>query len=175
MDFRHPQPAADLFSPLRIAGEFVKTINRLAILLLRPILVLFMGLLLMLQTLSFPGQFRHMAEESPQDAHLRWPLTIIAGTIFLCLELVAFSVWKLLALVKNHTILTNASRKWMNLIIFAIALAWAIVFSIFVTIALQADDPGAPVMLMFIQMMIAIIGMIAIVIRGVFLEAIDRS
>jgi preprotein translocase subunit SecG len=35
------------------------------------LMVIFFGLLLMLQFLSFPGQFRYMAEREPETAYLR--------------------------------------------------------------------------------------------------------
>ncbi len=153
----------------------MKLLERLAVVLLRPVLVVLMLLLLMLQTLSFPGEFRHMAEQSPQDANLRWPFTIIAGILLLCLELVVFSVWKLLTLVKSKKILTSASRKWMNLIISAIATAWLIIITIAAFVVWDADDPGVAVMLFFIQSVVAVIGLVAIVLRGVFLDAINQK
>ena len=44
----------------------------------RVFLVVLFGILVVFQTLSLPGQFRYMAEESPEDAYLRWPLTTVA-------------------------------------------------------------------------------------------------
>ncbi len=112
-----------------------------------------------------------MAHESPQDAHLRWPLTIIVGAVLLSLELIVLSLWKLLTLVKEKTILTHASQKWMNLMIFGISLTWAIMFPIACFILWNADDPGAPVMFIFMQILVTVIGMTAIVVRGVFMDA----
>lgn len=57
---------------------------------LRVCLVVLFGVLLVFQTLSLPGQFAHMAQESPEFGPLRWvgftaddpglPLLLFAGT-----------------------------------------------------------------------------------------------
>ena len=51
------------------------TLVRRVVVPLRAALVLLFALLVVLQTLSFPGQFAHMAREHPDQADLRWPLT----------------------------------------------------------------------------------------------------
>ena len=57
-----------------------------AVTALRLFLVAFFAILVMLETLSFPGQFRHMAKENPDEAHLRWPLTALAVFLIVCVR-----------------------------------------------------------------------------------------
>lgn len=52
------------------------TVHRV-VLPLRVFLVVLFGVLVMLQTFSLPGQFAHMAKESPDMAYLRWPATAV--------------------------------------------------------------------------------------------------
>ena len=52
--------------------------TRRAVTALKVFLVLLFGILVVFQTLSLPGQFAYMAEQSPEDAYLRWPLTAVA-------------------------------------------------------------------------------------------------
>ena len=42
-------------------------------------------LLVVFQTLSFPGQFASMAKENPDMANLRWPLTAFTAIELLCI------------------------------------------------------------------------------------------
>jgi hypothetical protein len=69
---------------------------RLAVVPLRLLLVALFALLALFQFMSLPGQFAHMAEESPDVAHLRWPLTLVAGAILLCAQVVIVCTWRLL-------------------------------------------------------------------------------
>lgn len=49
-----------------------------AVAALRFFLVALFGVLVFFETVSLPGQFAHMARESPDDAYLRWPATIVS-------------------------------------------------------------------------------------------------
>src|SRR3954471_8259807 len=99
--------------------------------LLRIFLVVLFGILVMFQTFSLPGQFAHMAQESPEDAYLRWPLTAVTVFWVLCVQVVIVSTWKLLSLVKNDRIFTEASLKWVDLIVWAIGAAWVVLVGVF--------------------------------------------
>lgn len=114
------------------------TENR-AVAALRFFLVVLFGILVVFQLLSLPGQFRQMAEQNPNDAPLRWPMTIIAGFLVLCVQVVVVATWQLLTLVKNDRIFSDASQTWVN----AIAAAWLVVTGLFLWVGFQADDPGA--------------------------------
>ena len=53
-------------------------------------------LLTILQFLSIPGQFRYMAEQEPERAFLRWPLTILGMLAILAIQIVLVSLWFLI-------------------------------------------------------------------------------
>ncbi len=86
---------------------------------LRVFLVLLFGILVVFQTLSLPGQFAYMAEESPDLAYLRWPMTAVSVFWVLCVQVVIVSTWKLLTLVKNDRIFSEASLAWVDAIVWA--------------------------------------------------------
>ena len=52
-------------------------IERRAVTALRVMLHVLLAVLLLVQVMSIPGQFAHMAQEHPDQAHLRWPLTAL--------------------------------------------------------------------------------------------------
>src|SRR3954451_8290243 len=97
-----------------------------AVVPLKICLVVLFGILVVFQTLSLPGQFRHLAQESPEDAHLRWPLTAISVFLVLCVQVVVVATWKLLDLVSSDRIFTRDSLVWVDAILGAVAAAWLV-------------------------------------------------
>jgi hypothetical protein len=61
-----------------------------------------------------------MAQEDPEHAYLRWPATAVTVFWVLCIQLVIVSTWKLLTLVQNDRIFSEASLMWVNAIVGAI-------------------------------------------------------
>jgi hypothetical protein len=133
--------------------------------------VLLFGILLVFQTLSLPGQFAHMAQESPGDAHLRWPMTAISVFWVLCVQVVIVSTWKLLTMVKNDRIFTEASLAWVDAIVWAIVAAWVVLLGVFLYVGFHADDPGLPMVLLLMLIGIAVLGLLMVVMRALLRQA----
>src|SRR5918998_5379952 len=89
--------------------------------LLQAALALLFALLLMLQWFSFPGQFAHVAREHPEEADLRWPLTVFVGVLILCVQVVVVCTWRLLSMVRQDVIFTASALRWVDIIIAALA------------------------------------------------------
>jgi hypothetical protein len=142
-----------------------------AIVPLRICLVVLFGVLVVFQTLSLPGQFRYMAEQHPEDADQRWPLTAIAVFLVLCVQVVVVATWKLLGLVSSDRIFTPSSLVWVDAIIGAIAAAWLVLLGIFVWVGFHADDPGAPMLLLLILVAGAVLGLLIVVMRALLRQA----
>jgi hypothetical protein len=138
---------------------------------LRVFLVLLFGILLVFQTLSLPGQFAHMAQESPGDAHLRWPMTAVSVFWVLCVQVVIVSTWKLLTLVKNDRIFSEASLAWVDAIVWAIVAAWMVLLGVFIYVGFRADDPGLPMVLLLMLIGIAVLGLLMVVMRALLRQA----
>ncbi|MFI6067873.1 DUF2975 domain-containing protein [Micromonospora sp. NPDC051227] len=133
-------------------------------------MVLF-GVLLVFQTLSLPGQFAYMAQESPEDAYLRWPATIVAVFWVLCVQVVIVATWKLLSLVKSDRIFTEASLKWVDAIVWAIAAAWVVLVGVFLYVGFNADDPGMPLLLFLLTVGVTVLGLLMVVMRALLRQA----
>ena len=138
---------------------------------LRVFLVLLFGILVMFQTFSLPGQFRYMAEESPDLAYLRWPLTAVSVFWVLCVQVVIVSTWKLLTLVKKDRIFTQASLAWVDAIVWAVAAAWVVLLGVFLYIGFRADDPGLPLLLFLMLIGVAVLGLLMVVMRALLRQA----
>lgn len=147
------------------------TSEKWAVAALRVFLVLLFGILVVFQTLSMPGQFRYMAEESPEDAYLRWPATAVSILLILCMQVVIVATWKLLTRVKDDRIFSEPSLRWVDAIVWAVAAAWAVLLGVFVYVVLQADDPGAPMLLFLLLTGVTVLGLLMVVMRALLRRA----
>ncbi len=146
-------------------------IEQRAVALLRVFLVVLFGILVMLQTFSLPGQFRYMAQQSPESAYLRWPLTAVAVFWVLCIQVVVVCTWQLLTLVKDDRIFSDASLRWVNGIVAAVGAAWVVLLGVFLYVGFRADDPGLPLLLFLLLVGVAVLGLLLVVMRALLRQA----
>ncbi|MDQ2587836.1 DUF2975 domain-containing protein [Saccharothrix yanglingensis] len=138
---------------------------------LRVFLVLLFGVLLLFQVMSLPGQFAHMAERSPEMAHLRWPLTAVTVFWVLCVQVVVVATWKLLTLVKNDRIFSEPALRWVDAIVWAVAAGWATFGVVFLFVGFNADDPGVPLLMFLLLVGITVLGLLMVVMRALLRQA----
>jgi fatty acid desaturase len=129
--------------------------------------VLLFGVLVLFQIMSPPGQFAHTAQEDPEHAYLRLPATAVTVFWVLCIQVVIVSTWKLLTLVKNDRIFSDASPDWVNAIVWAIAAAWVVLLGVLLYVGFNADDP----VLLFLM----VVGVTVLVLLMVVLRALLRQ
>lgn len=142
-----------------------------AVAALRVFLVLLFGILVVFQTLSLPGQFAHMASQNPDLAHLRWPLTAITVFWVLCAQVVIVCTWKLLTLVKDDRIFSEASLAWVDAIVWAIVAAWLSLCGFTLWIGINADDPAPIMILLLVSAGVTVFGLLMVVMRALLRQA----
>ena len=138
---------------------------------LRVFLVSLFAILVLFQTMSLPGQFAHMAEESPDQAYLRWPATAVTVFWVLCAQVVIICTWKLLTLVRSDRIFTHASLVWVTAIVWAIGAGWLTLLGVFLYVGFNANDPGLPLLLFLMLMGGAVLGLLMVVMRALLRQA----
>ncbi|WP_233579055.1 MULTISPECIES: DUF2975 domain-containing protein [unclassified Micromonospora] len=138
---------------------------------LRVFLVVLFGVLVMFQTFSLPGQFAHMAKESPDFAYLRWPATAVTVFWVLCVQVVIVATWKLLSLVENDRIFTEGALKWVDAIVWAVAAAWVVLVGVFLYVGFNAADPGLPLLLFLMTTGVTVLGLLMVVMRALLRQA----
>ena len=138
---------------------------------LRAFLVVLFGVLVVLQTLSLPGQFAHMADEEPDMAHLRWPLTVVTVFWVVCVQVVIVAIWKLLGRVERDRIFSDASFAWVDAIVYAIGAGWVTLTGVFLYVGFTADDPGLPLLLFLLSVGVAVAGLLMVVMRALLRKA----
>jgi hypothetical protein len=138
---------------------------------LRIFLVLLFAVLVMFGTFSLPGQFAHMAKESPEHAYLRWPATAVTVFWVLCIQVVIVSTWKLLTMVETDNIFSSAALGWVDTIVWAIGAAWVVLLGVFLYVGFQAQDPGLPLLLFLLLIGVAVLGLLMVVMRALLRQA----
>ncbi|OZD78649.1 hypothetical protein CH260_02210 [Rhodococcus sp. 05-2256-B2] len=138
---------------------------RAVVLLLRLFLAALFAVLVLMQVMSLPGQFAHMAQESPESAYLRWPLTIVSIFWVLCIQVVVIATWKLLTMVNRNAIFTRASLVWVDTITWSIVAAWVVLVGVFLYVGFGADDPGLPLLLFLLVVVVAVAALLMVVMR----------
>src|SRR5215210_534321 len=123
------------------------------------------GVLVLFQVMSLPGQFAFMAQQDPEHAYLRWPATAVTVFWVLCIQVVIVCTWKLLALVKNDRIFSEASMAWVNAIIWAVVAAWVVLVGVFLYVGFNADDPGVPLLLFLMLIGVTVLALLMVVMR----------
>ncbi|MGW6447080.1 DUF2975 domain-containing protein [Lentzea sp. NPDC055074] len=147
--------------------------ERWAVTALRVFLVALFGILVMLETFSIPGQYAHMAQQNPDEAHLRWPSTIVSIFWIVCVQVVIVATWKLLTLVRKDLIFTEGAIKWVNVMVWAIAAAWAVLVGVFIWIGVNADDPGVIVLFFLFTSAVSVVGLVLVVMRALLKRATE--
>jgi heme/copper-type cytochrome/quinol oxidase subunit 2 len=142
--------------------------------LLKVVLSIFFALSLMLQFLSFPGQFRYMAEQEPENANLRWPLTALAFTMILAVQIIVVSVWKIVDALERE-LGKRTQLKFVNFAIAALSYIWLVMASGLILLLLNADDPGLPVVITVIETAVTSVGLLFLFYRRLLNRALDRA
>ena len=132
---------------------------------LRAVLVPVFLLLTMLQWLSFPGQFRAIAEDSPEWPW-RWPLTIVAGLTVLCVQVAVASLWWALGIVRDRGILSPSLDRWLLAMGLSLAGTAVVAGCTWLALVVQADDPGGPIVLLMMVMLNVVVALLVGVVRS---------
>lgn len=142
-----------------------------AVLPLRLLLVVAFGLLLVLQTLSLPGQLAHEAEQDPGPDAERWVLLAILVAGLACVQVVIVCTWRLLAMVQADRIFSTAAFRWVDGIIGAVGLGCLLLLGLFLWVGVTADDPGAPLLLLVLLTAAGVLALLVVVMRALLVQA----
>lgn len=138
---------------------------------LRFFLVVLFAVLVLFQVMSLPGQFRHMAEQDPEMAYLRWPATAVTVFWVLCVQVVVVCTWKLLTLVLADEIFTDGALRWVDGIVWAVGAAWVVLVAVLLFVGFNATDPGLPLLLFLLTVGVTVLGLLMVVMRALLRRA----
>lgn len=148
----------------------MKSVSRL-VPLLRILLVLLFAGLVVAQVAILPGTLAHMSVEQPESAYLRWPLLIFAIAELLCVQVVIVCTWRLLSMVKADSIFSQGAFTWVNAILWAMTVAWSLLFVVFIYFTVKISGPGLPVLLFGMVLAGGVLVLLMIVMRALLRQA----
>lgn len=137
---------------------------------LRVLLALAFAALLLAQVRVLPATYDDWVRQSPESAHSPW-LLVVAVLVLLCVQVVIVCTWKLLTMVKDDRIFSEASMGWVNVIVGAMAAAWFLLLGAFVHVVGAGGSPGLSVALLLMLVAGAVLGLLMVVMRALLRQA----
>lgn len=147
--------------------------SRLIVFLLRAVLVVAALWLVVILTLSMPGGL------SDEPALVRIPVQIALSAVILCVLAVIVCIWRLLTLLRRDRIFSEASRRWVDAIVWALGIGWSVLAVLAITATSiiyftpELRDPGVPMVLFGIVVLAAVPVLLMLVMRGLLRQATD--
>ena len=118
-------------------------------------IVLLFAIVTLLQIFSFPGQFAHMRRVGSIELLFEIWLTLLLALWLLTAQFSLFCLWKIVTQIATASIYSKSSLHWLDKLVQAFKYALITAITVFLSIAVQADDPGAPVMLIALTLFIS--------------------
>lgn len=118
-------------------------------------IILLFAIITMLQLFSFPGQFAHMRKLGKIELIFEIWLVLLVGIWLLSAQIGLLCLWKILAQITSKTLFDPISILWLSRLVKTFKYALFVGIALLLTIALQADDPGAPVLLTALTLFIS--------------------
>jgi len=144
---------------------------------LRILLVLAFAYSLVLLFLSIPGSLIADLDDATAPPRLVWPIAVAVELGVLGVLVIIVCTWKLLTMVKQDRIFTDASLRWVNIIVRTFVIGWAALcvlaayLSAVIYLTPELRDPGVPMMLFGAVLLGAVLVMLVAVLRALLRRA----
>jgi len=145
------------------------TIQRL-VPLLKVLLVLGFAAIVLLQVMSVPGTLSYNAAQS-EDPFWFWPLLVVLELELVCVQVVLVATYRLLGMVQQDRIFSDAAFRWVDVILGAMGLAWLVWAGLGVFVFATSDDPGLPLVMGILLLAGAVVGLLMLVMRTLLRQA----
>ena len=118
-------------------------------------IILLFAIVTMLQIFSFPGQFAHMRRVGSIELLFEIWLTLLLAVWLFTAQFALLCLWKIVGQISLASIYSSTALKWLDRLVQAFKYALITAITVFISIAIQADDSGAPVMLIALTLFIS--------------------
>lgn len=146
---------------------------RLAVVPLRIMLALTFAALLVAELMSLPGMFAHWSEESPEFDEVRWPLLIGFELGLVCVQVVIACIWRLLTLVGEGRVFSDEAIRWVDVILAAIGVAWALLLAFTAFVFVSSGEPGNGFAALLVFLPGTVFALLMVVMRALLLQATE--
>jgi hypothetical protein len=148
----------------------------LTILILRIVLAMVLAGSVFVQLVMVPLLAIDLNDLRPEFAYLRTPLLIIVVLGIVTIQVVLVCVWRLVTMVRRGTVFSDASFRYVNVVIGAIAAASLLTFALGVLLAPgEAVAPGIVLLIGGAAVLVACIALIVLVMRELLAQAVARD
>ncbi|RMI13326.1 DUF2975 domain-containing protein [Cellulomonas triticagri] len=145
--------------------------TRWAVLALRALIAVLLAGLLLVQVVIVPLLMADL-DGSPEAAHLRWPLGVVAVLGLATVEVALVCVWRLLALVRRGTVFSPAAFRWVDVIAGSAVGAWLLTIVLaFVLAPGEAVAPGVVLLVVLGGVAAAGVALLVLVLRALLVQA----
>jgi len=149
---------------------------RRVVLPLRVLLVLVLVALLAAQIWVLPELVPDIAEPSTEQSFMRATMLTVLVVGLLCVQVVVVCTWKLLTLAATDRIFSAGAFPWVNGIVGAMVIGWAMLLGAFVCsyyfiVDEVSDDPVLPALLLVLLLVGAVVGLLMVVMRSLLRQA----
>ncbi|WP_324274608.1 DUF2975 domain-containing protein [Blastococcus brunescens] len=149
---------------------------RHVVLPLRILLVIVFGGLVAAQIWALPGLLPDLAEPTLERSVMRWTMLAVSVLGVVCVQVVVVCTWKLLTMVTDDRIFSASALRWVNAIVWAVAVGWLMLLGTFVCsyyfiVDEVSDDPVLPALLLLLLLIGAVLGLLLVVMRALLRQA----
>ncbi|WP_336921989.1 DUF2975 domain-containing protein [Aquipuribacter sp. SD81] len=144
---------------------------RRAVAPLRVLLVVAFVALVVAQVHTLPDQLARLAEANPDLAYLRAPVLVVSVLHVVCLQVVVVCTWRLLTMVEQDRIFTEASSRWLDAIVAAVVVAELLLLGEVAHLLLAFGLTGLSFLLGLMAVAGAVLALLLLVVRALLLQA----
>ena len=142
-----------------------KTIPPALLLVARLVLAGLFLIITLLQTLSFPGQFRHEAATGHGSQVARWVLTSIVALWFFFAQIAIIALERILTAIYRVEMGSISSQRWLNALVRILGISAGYGITITAFAAVKTQDPGPGVVTAALTLFCATTFVVAFFIR----------
>lgn len=149
---------------------------RRVVLPLRILLVMVFAALVGAQIWGVPQVLPDLADPTLERQFMRWTMLAVAVLALACFQVVIVCTWTLLSMVTDDRIFSAGAMPWVNGIVRAVVVGWAMLFATFVCsyyfiVDEVSDDPVLPALLLLSLLVGAVVGLLVVVMRALLRQA----
>jgi hypothetical protein len=123
------------------------------------------------QLRAVPAIYDDWVRDAPAAAVPRWPLLVLALLLLATVQVVIVCVWRLLTMVAERRIFSEASFAWVDAVVVVLAAACALVLVAFVHSVLLGEGAALPVVLLLLEILAAVGCLLMVVMRALLRQA----
>ena len=138
---------------------------------LRVLLACAFSVLAFAQLRAVPAVYDGWVRQAPEESVPRWPMLVVALLLLGTVQVVIVVTWRLLAMVADRRIFSEASFAWVDAIVGVLATACVLVLAAFVHSVLLAQGAALPVALLVLWIFSAVVCLLMVVMRALLRQA----